>query len=86
MGRFIFNEEIVPRDLGFVGKHSGNEEKLRWRGVNFHVSKKAWSQILEKVINVHGAVQTAETLDINIKAIGYKYSTRAAMTVPFPAI
>ncbi len=48
--------------------------------VDFHVGKKQLKQILEKVINVHGAVQTAETLD-DIKAIGYKYSTKAAMTV-----
>ena len=46
----------------------------------FHVAKKQLKQILEKVINVHGATQTAVTLD-DIKAIGYKYSTRAAMTV-----
>ena len=37
-------------------------------------------QILEKVINIHGATRTAEVLD-DIKAMGYKYSTRAAMTV-----
>ena len=44
------------------------------------MGKKQLKQILEKVINVHGATQTAVTLD-DIKAIGYKYSTRAAMTV-----
>jgi len=55
----------------------GNELLME---VDFHVGKKQLKQILEKVINVHGAVQTAETLD-DIKAIGYKYSTRAAMTV-----
>ena len=48
--------------------------------VDFHVGKKQCKQILEKVINVHGATQTAVTLD-DIKSIGYKYSTRAAMTV-----
>ena len=77
VGRFIFNE-IVPQDLGFVDRSiEGNELKLE---VDFHVGKKQLKQILEKVINVHGASQTAETLD-DIKAIGYKYSTRAAMTV-----
>ena len=48
--------------------------------VDFHVGKKQLKQILEKVINVHGATKTAEVLD-DIKSIGYKYSTRAAMTV-----
>ena len=42
--------------------------------------KKELKGILEKVINVHGAIKTAEVLD-DIKAMGYKYSTRAAMTV-----
>ncbi|MDW2798534.1 DNA-directed RNA polymerase subunit beta' [Clostridium boliviensis] len=77
VGRFIFNE-IVPQDLGFVDR-SIPENELAVE-VDFHVGKKQLKQILEKVINVHGAVQTAETLD-DIKAIGYKYSTRAAMTV-----
>lgn len=77
VGRFIFNE-IVPQDLGFVDRSiPGNELLME---VDFHVGKKQCKQILEKVINVHGAVQTAETLD-DIKAIGYKYSTKAAMTV-----
>ena len=77
IGRFIFNE-IIPQDLGFVDRSiPGNELKLE---VDFHVAKKQLKQILEKVINVHGATQTAVTLD-DIKAIGYKYSTRAAMTV-----
>ena len=77
IGSFIFNE-IIPQDLGFVDRSiPENELKLE---VDFHVAKKQLKQILEKVINVHGATQTAVTLD-DIKAIGYKYSTRAAMTV-----
>ncbi len=77
VGRFIFNE-IIPQDLGFVDRSiPGNELKLE---IDFLVGKKQCKQILEKVINVHGASQTAETLD-DIKAIGYKYSTKAAMTV-----
>ncbi len=77
VGRFIFNE-IIPQDLGFVDRSiPENELKLE---VDFHVGKKQLKQILEKVINVHGAIQTAITLD-DIKAIGYKFSTRAAMTV-----
>ena len=77
MGRFIFNE-IVPQDLGFVDR--SQEENLLKLEVDFHVGKKQLKQILEKVFNVHGATQAAITLD-DIKAIGYKYSTRAAMTV-----
>ena len=77
VGRFIFNE-IIPQDLGFVDRSvEGNELLLE---VDFHVGKKQLKKILEKVINVHGATQPAVTLD-DIKAIGYKYSTRAAMTV-----
>ena len=77
MGRFIFNE-ILPQDLGFVDRSiPGNELKLE---VDFHVGKKGLKQILEKVINTHGATRTAEVLD-DIKAMGYKYSTKAAMTV-----
>ncbi len=77
VGRFIFNE-IIPQDLGFVDRTQ--EENALLLEVDFHVGKKQLKQILEKVFNVHGATQTAVTLD-DIKAIGYKYSTRAAMTV-----
>ena len=77
LGRLLFNE-IIPQDLGFVDREvEGNELLLE---VDFHVGKKQLKQILEKVINTHGATQTAEVLD-NVKAIGYKFSTRAAMTV-----
>ncbi len=77
LGRFIFNE-ILPQDLGFVDRTiPENALKLE---VDFHVGKKGLKQILEKVINTHGATKTAEVLD-DIKAMGYKYSTRAAMTV-----
>ena len=77
VGRILFNE-IIPQDLGFVDRSiPGNELKPE---IDFLVKKKQLKQILEKVINTHGAIQTAITLD-DIKAIGYKYSTRAAMTV-----
>ena len=77
VGRFLFNE-IIPQDLGFVDRSDPeNEFKLE---IDFHVGKKGLKQILEKVINTHGPIKTAETLDA-IKAMGYKYSTRAAMTV-----
>ena len=77
LGRFIFNE-ILPQDLGYVDR-SKAEDFLKLE-VDFHVGKKQLKQILEKVINTHGASKTAEVLD-DVKAIGYKYSTRAAMTV-----
>ena len=77
LGRCLFNE-ILPQDLGFV-KRENDEDYLKLE-VDFHVGKKQLKQILEKVINNHGATKTAEVLD-NIKAMGYKFSTRAAMTV-----
>ena len=77
LGRFLFNE-IIPQDLGFVDRSiPGNELLLE---VDFLVGKKQNKQILQRVINTHGATVTAEVLD-KIKAMGYKYSTRAAMTV-----
>ena len=77
LGRLIFNE-ILPQDLGFVDR--SKPENLLVPEIDFHVGKKGLKQILEKVINIHGATKTAEVLD-DIKAMGYKYSTRAAMTV-----
>ena len=77
LGRFIFNE-ILPQDLGFVDR-SNHDNDLALE-VDFHVGKKGLKQILQKVINTHGATKTAEVLD-DIKSMGYKYSTRAAMTV-----
>ncbi|MCI8327980.1 MAG: DNA-directed RNA polymerase subunit beta', partial [Lachnospiraceae bacterium] len=77
LGRLILNE-ILPQDLGFVDR--SKKENLLLPEVDFHVGKKGLKQILEKVINIHGATKTAEVLD-DIKAMGYKYSTRAAMTV-----
>ena len=77
VGLVIFNENI-PQDLGFVDR-TNPEEALKYE-VDFHVGKKQIKKILEKVINTHGATTTAEVLD-NVKAMGYKYSTQAAMTV-----
>ena len=76
LGRFLFNE-ILPQDLGYVDR--SKPENLLLPEVDFHVGKKQLKQILEKVINTHGASVTAEVLDL-IKSTGYKYSTRAAMT------
>ena len=77
LGRCLFNE-ILPQDLGYVDRQiPENRFKLE---VDFHVGKKQLKGILQKVIDVHGTTKTAEVLD-DIKAIGYKYSTKAAMTV-----
>ncbi|MDF2537112.1 MAG: rpoC [Herbinix sp.] len=77
LGRFILNE-IIPQDLGFVDR--SKEENFLKLEIDFLVAKKQLKQILEKCINIHGSTQTAEILD-HIKSMGYKYSTRAAMTV-----
>ena len=77
LGRLLFNE-IIPQDLGYVDRTNSENELVP--EVDFHVGKKQLKQILEKVINTHGATKTAEVLD-DIKAMGYHYSTIAAMTV-----
>ena len=77
VGRLLFNE-IIPQDLGFTDRSIPENRLLP--EINFLVKKKNLKQILEKVMDVHGAMQTALTLD-DIKSIGYKYSTKAAMTV-----
>ena len=77
LGRFIFNE-ILPQDLGYVDRTK--PENALILEVDFHVGKKQLKDILQHVINTHGTTTTAEVLD-DIKATGYKYSTRAAMTV-----
>ncbi len=77
LGRFIFNE-IIPQDLGFVDRTL--DENFLTLEINFLVGKKQLKPILEKCINIHGATKTAEILDA-VKSLGYKYSTRAAMTV-----
>ena len=77
LGRIIFNE-IIPQDLGFVDRSI--EANVLDLEINFHVGKKGLKQILDKCINTHGATKTAEVLD-DIKAMGYKYSTRGSLTV-----
>ncbi len=77
LGRLMFNE-ILPQDLGFVDR--SKPENFLLPEVDFHVGKKQLKKILEKVINTHGTFKTAEVLD-DIKATGYHYSTKAAMTV-----
>ena len=77
LGRLFFNE-ILPQDLGYVDRT--NPEDFLKPEIDFLVGKKQLKQILEKVINTHGIFKTAEVLD-DVKSIGYKFSTRAAMTV-----
>ena len=77
LGRLIFNE-IIPQDLGYVDRTKKANALLP--EIDFLVDKGKLKGILEKVINTHGATRTAEVLD-NIKAFGYKYSTKSAMTV-----
>ena len=77
LGRFLFNE-ILPQDLGLVERK--NPEDYLKLEIDYLVGKKQLKEILEKVINAHGATKTAEVLDL-VKAMGYRYSTRAAMTV-----
>jgi DNA-directed RNA polymerase subunit beta' len=77
LGRLLFNE-IIPQDLGYVDRSVPGNELLP--EIDFMVAKKHLKQILEKVIDIHGATRTAEVLD-HIKAMGYHTSTRAGMTV-----
>ena len=77
VGRIIFNTPI-PQDLGFVDR-STDDAKFLYE-IDFKVGKKQLSKIIEKCIKVHGAARTSEVLDA-VKAQGYKYSTRGALTV-----
>ncbi len=77
LGRFLFNE-FIPQDLGFVDR-SVPENKLLLE-IDFMVGKKQLKKIVTNMINTHGTFAAAEVLD-KIKATGYHYSTRAAMTV-----
>ncbi|ADU26623.1 DNA-directed RNA polymerase subunit beta' [Ethanoligenens harbinense] len=77
VGRVIFNTPI-PQDLGYVDRTvEGHELDLE---ITFLVGKKELGKIIEKLIKIHGTSQTAAVLD-RIKAQGYKYSTRSALTI-----
>ncbi len=77
VGRIIFNDPI-PQDLGYVDRtKSENQFDLE---VSFLVGKKQLGQIIDRCIKQHGTAMTAEVLD-RIKAQGFKYSTRGAITV-----
>ncbi len=77
VGRIIFNEAI-PQNLGYVDRT--NSEQQFDLEISFRVGKKELSRIIERCIKLHGTAKTAEVLDV-IKALGFKYATRAAITV-----
>ncbi len=77
VGRIIFNE-IIPQDIGFVDRTK--EENLFAYEIDFLTGKKELGKIINRCINKHPATETAVVLD-NIKALGFKFSTRAALTV-----
>jgi DNA-directed RNA polymerase subunit beta' len=77
IGRIIFNQPI-PQDLGYVDR--SNPDKLLDLEIDFLVGKKEISKVIEKCIKVHGTSLTADVLD-KIKTLGYKFSTRGAVTI-----
>ncbi len=77
VGRIIFNHPI-PQDLGYVDR--SNPENAFKLEIEFLAGKKQLGQIIERCIKIHGTAKTSEVLD-NIKAQGYKYSTKSAITV-----
>ena len=77
VGRLIFNENI-PQNLGYVDRT--NSDKQFDLEVSFLVGKKQLSDIIERCIRIHGTTTTSEVLD-KIKALGFKFSTKAAITV-----
>ena len=77
VGRIIFNQPI-PQDLGYVDRSV--EDNMFLYEVDFLVNKKKLGQIIDRCIHVHGTKITSEVLD-RVKAQGYKYSTKGAVTV-----
>ncbi|MGE4548526.1 MAG: DNA-directed RNA polymerase subunit beta' [Intestinibacillus sp.] len=75
-GRLIFNERI-PQNLGFVDRSDKTNLDLE---IMFTCGKKELGKIIDRCIRVHGFNVTAEVLD-SIKSMGYKYSTKGALTV-----
>jgi DNA-directed RNA polymerase subunit beta' len=77
IGRIIFNEPI-PQDLGFIDRT--DPEKMFNYEVGFTTGKNQLNDIIRRCIAKHGFTESAELLD-NIKALGFKYSTRGAITI-----
>ena len=81
-GRLIFNQKI-PQDLGFVERNT-KQDMLKLE-IMQTCGKKQLGKIIDKCISIHGFNKTAEVLD-SIKSMGYKYSTKGALTVSFSDI
>ncbi len=77
VGRIIFNANI-PQNLGYIDRK--NPDNICDFEINFIVGKKQLGKIIDRCIRIHGTTKTAEVLDL-IKATGYKYSTKGAITV-----
>jgi len=77
VGRLIYNEPI-PQDLGFVNRN--DPEHAFDLEVDFLVGKKQLGKIIDKCIRKHGFTIATEMLD-RVKALGYKYSTKGAISV-----
>ncbi|PWL97667.1 MAG: DNA-directed RNA polymerase subunit beta' [Clostridiales bacterium] len=77
LGRLIFNQPI-PQDLGFVDR--SKPENLLKLEIDFPTAKKQLGQIVDRTIKTHGPTVTAQVLD-DIKANGYKYSTKASISI-----
>ena len=77
VGRIIFNSNI-PQDLGYVDR--SDPDRAFDHEIGFQVGKKQLGDIIDRCIKIHGFTISAEVLD-SIKAMGYKYSTRGAITI-----
>ncbi len=82
LGRMIFNRPI-PQDLGFVDR--SDPEKAFDLEIDFVTKKKELAEIVDRCIKSHSATVTAQVLD-NIKAMGFKYSTKAAISISYADI
>ena len=76
VGRILYNDGI-PQDLGYIDRNNP-EEKFQYE-INFPVNKKKLGDLINRCIKIHGLSESSEVLD-NIKAKGFKYSTRSGLT------
>ena len=77
LGRLIFNKNI-PQDLGYVDRT--DPDKILDLEIMFTTTSSQLNKIIDRCIKVHGFATTAEVLD-EIKAMGYKYSTRSSISI-----
>ncbi|MBQ7937649.1 MAG: DNA-directed RNA polymerase subunit beta' [Oscillospiraceae bacterium] len=77
VGKAIFNMPI-PQDLGYVDR-TDPEHEFDFE-IGFLVGKKQLGKIIDRCVKKHGTAVTSEVLD-KIKAQGFKYSTKSAITV-----